>query len=324
MRCGSSGYAAPHVSPSDTVAKMTLGGTVSGLSDEDLRVPVNPAEHDDLSKILRHLNRTSEAGRRSVANSAATIAFLRAALDLTDELFSPQALPVESYAIPRPTLSYLSKPNVVKRAIRDFAGDESHPDAPTESKFRDRWRSQSDFLADFTAYALIGRHWSLHLALSERARTILTTDPDAFSSMVHAVALEDLKLVLDLPAYRFQLLAAASAQADSVSAEALSRMYRTLSDAWCSLYQAVFDQYGVVFRPGVTVNTFNIILQATAEGLGMRLLAGTNEEIISPNSARSILGTTALALFVAFIETGDRISLEDAADRYVQSRVTSP
>lgn len=253
-----------------------------------------------------------------------TGAFLKAALDLTDELFSPQPVTPHGHTIPRPTLSYLSKPNVVKRAIRDFAEDESHPDAPTESKFRDRWRSQSDFLADFTAYALIGRHWSLHLALSDRARTILTTKPARFAEMVHAVALEDLRLVLDLPAYRFQLLAAASAQADSVSADALARMYQTLSDAWCSLYQEVFDGYGVKFRPGVSVSTFNVILQAAAEGLGMRLLAGPDAEILPAGGMRSLLGTTALALFVAFVDTGDSATIEQTSDELIRAFRASP
>jgi len=269
--------------------------------------PLDPsADQMDLSGIVTNLKRVRARSRMKLANDSLTRAFLDAALGLTEDLFSAPSVAGDEEV--RPTMSYLSKPKILNKT------QQNHPNlVPTEAKFRDRWAAHQHFLADFISYALTARHWSLQIALARRSEELLTSGAD-FSKAVHEVAYEDLKLVLDLPAYRFQLLAVASSAADTVASDALSSMYATLSDAWCKLYVRVFDHYGVRFRPGVSIEMFNIILQSTAEGLGMRLLAGVDEPILNHQEKSSLLGTAALALMLAFLDAGDGMTLEDLAE----------
>lgn len=263
-------------------------------------------DDQDLSGIVTNLRRVRAASRNKLANDDLTRAFLDAALSLTEDLFSAASSDGDEGV--RPTMSYLSKPKVLAKAQQD------HPHLiPTGAKFRDRWAAQQHFLADFISYALRARHWSLQIALAERSEVLLTSGTN-FSKSVHELAYEDLKLVLDLPAYRFQLLAVASAEADTVASNALSSMYATLSEAWCKLYAHVFAHYGVRFRPGLTLEMFNIILQSTAEGMGMRLLSGVDEAILNHEEKSSLLGTAALALMLAFLDSNDDMTLEELAE----------
>ncbi|MDQ0618256.1 hypothetical protein [Arthrobacter globiformis] len=260
----------------------------------------------DLSDVITNLRRVRVASRKKLANDDLTRAFLDAALKLTEDLFV--RAPSNNDEGVRPTMSYLSRPKVLAKTQQDHG----HL-VPTGGKFRDRWASQQHFLADFISYALRARHWSLHIALAGRSKELLTKGEN-FSKSVHQLAYEDLMLVLDLPAYRFQLLAVASAEADTVASTALSAMYATLSQAWCDLYSNVFNHYGVSFRPGLTLEMFNIILQSTAEGMGMRLLAGVKEPLVNHEEKSSLLGTAALALMLAFLDTGDNMTLETLAE----------
>lgn len=271
-------------------------------------IAVNYGDPSDLSDIVTNLARVTAKGRKKLANDPLTKAFLASALKLTEELFISPSSDDEEV---RPTMSYLSRPKVLAQTIIN-----SPELMPTAGKFRDRWTAHQDFLADFISYALTARHWSLHIALSQSAETMLRS-PEDFSSSVHRIAYEDLKLVLELPAYRFQLLAVASASSDSVASEALAKMYATLTEAWTALYSQVFLAHGIEFRPGVTLETFNIILQSTAEGLGMRLLSGVHEPILDHEQKRTILGTAALALYLAFVDAGDGLTVEEAAQKRI-------
>lgn len=278
---------------------------MSYQSEDSQPFPVGDSSQTDLSGIVTNLNRARARSRNKLANDELTRAFLDAALSLTEDLFSA---PVKDADEERPTMSYLSKPKIVGRVRRD-----SKHLAPTEAKFRDRWAAHQNFLADFISYALTARHWSLHIALAKRSEELLTSGQD-FAKSVHEIAYADLMLVLDLPAYRFQLLAVASSAADSVASKALSSMYASLAQAWGRLYVKVFDHYGVRFRPGVSVEAFNIILQSTAEGLGMRLVAGVNEPILNHEEKSSLLGTAAMALLIGFLDLGDGMSVDELAE----------
>lgn len=273
---------------------------------EDLSVPYE--EPADLSDIVTNLARVTTRGRQKLANDPLTKAFLASALKLTEELFLGSFGTADEI---RPTMSYLSRPKVLAQTLADS------PDLdPTPGKFRDRWSAHQHFLADFISYALTARHWSLHIALSKSAEEMLSS-AEAFPDAVHRVAYEDLKLVLELPAYRFQLLAVASAGTDSVASDALSKMYATLSESWTALYTQIFKAHNIQFRPGISLETFNIILQSTAEGLGMRLLAGTNEPILDHETKSSILGTAAMGLYLGFVDPGDGLSVEEAAQKRI-------
>ncbi|WP_254455739.1 hypothetical protein [Paeniglutamicibacter quisquiliarum] len=283
---------------------------------------VNPGQTLDLydAKIVTNISGRTSMTRKRLANGRETRAFLDAALDLTTELFTPalseQLLDADEEDA-RPVMSYLSRRKVLAKA-RKNCGD----DFPlSENMMRHRWTSHGDFLADFVSYALADKHWSLQVALSQHAKDLLTTDGN-FPQAVHRVAYEDLKLVLELPAFRFQLLAVATAQADSASAQALARMYTNLSQVWMTLYTSVFDHFGLSFRPGVTMEDFNILLQAMAEGLGLRLISGVDESLLDHEKRTSLLGTAALSLFLSLVDPGDGLTLEQAAEAAMGQRRT--
>ena len=268
-------------------------------------------EDADISHVVTNISGQKAATRRRLANDQATRTFLEAAIGLTTELFEADLAGKMSDDDDglRPTMSYLSRRKVLERARS------VRPDLMlSENMLRHRWNSHRDFLADFISYALAEKHWSLGVALSAHSEALLTAG-EYFPQAVHRVAYEDLKRVLELPSYRFQLLAVASAQADTASSEALKRMYEELSKVWTSLYSRVFEHYGMSFRPGISMDDFNILLQATAEGLGMRLLSGVAEPIMDHDRKTSLLGTAAMALFLALVDPGDGLSIEDATER---------
>lgn len=266
---------------------------------------VIPAYSDlDLSGIVTHINRATRKARERCANDEVTRAILDAAMSLAEDLFADPSGGADDDEETRSTMKFLAAKQVLARAQKL-----SPHVKPSIGQFRNRWTAQRFFVADFISYALMARHWSLHMALSQSAKRLLT-DENNFIAAVHEVAFQDLLLVLDLPAYRFQLLAAASAKSDPVISEALKQMYSTLNEAWCDLYSAVFDHYGIRFRSDWSIQEFNIVMQSVAEGLGMRLLADTDEPILDHATRTSLLGKTALALFVAFVDTGVDTSLE--------------
>lgn len=289
---------------------------MSPQQQEPLNLPAEVHLGEDLdlydAKIVTNISGRSARTRRRLANGRETRAFLDAALGLTTELFAPafsEQLPDNDEEDARPVMSYLSRRKVLAKA-RSNCGD----DFPlSENMMRHRWSTHGDFLADFVSYALADKHWSLQIALARHARELLTAGED-FAAAVHRIAYEDLKLVLELPAYRFQLLAVATAQADSASAQALARMYKNLSQVWMSLYSNVFEHYGFEFRPGVGMEEFSILLQAMAEGLGLRLIAGVDEPLLDHEQQTSLLGTAALSLFLALVDPGDGLTLEQTAE----------
>lgn len=267
-----------------------------------------PDEPDvDLSATVTKLNRIKAKSRARLANSELTRAFLEAALALTGEMFA-EGTDSAGESSP-PTLAYLSRPRVLSRAQADY------PElVPTEAKFRDRWAGHQDFLGDFVSYALFARYRSVRQALSAWASELLSSAPD-FAGAVHRAAYEGAELVLELPAYRLQLLTIASAAADPDVSGAIKRMYASLTAAWFDLYAQIADSFDLTLRTGVTQHQFAVLVQAVVEGIGVRLLAGLDEPLVDDERQESVLGTAILALFISLIEDGDGLTLEEAANR---------
>ncbi|MDQ4503083.1 hypothetical protein [Sinomonas sp. ASV322] len=238
-----------------------------------------------------------------------TRAFLGSALTLVEERYTGGSFDAaDEDALP---LAFLSRPRVLRRT------QETWPElVPTEAKFRDRWVGQQDFLADFISYALAVRHRHFEQTIAQWAEELTTPGHD-FARAVHAVAYRGMRLMVDLPAFRLQLLAAASADDDvaaDVLHEAIESMCRTLVD----LHERVTERFALRMRPGINSEHVAMILQALAEGLGIRLLAGQEDRIFDPEHEASLLGTAALGLFMSLCDPGDGLSVEDAAKEFVR------
>ena len=116
----------------------------------------------DLSKVLRGLKRRNPITRRSrQANDPVTAAYLAAAVRLIQRHLGPGAsrLPGDADdadSIERPLLGFLSQ--------RAVAAEVSHNPPPFHrvgrvSTMRERWRHQSDFVADVLRFGLWASHY---------------------------------------------------------------------------------------------------------------------------------------------------------------------
>lgn len=266
----------------------------------------------DLSSTVTKLNRIKAKSRARLANSDLTRAFLEAALALTGEVFV-EGVGGAGETSP-PTLAYLSRPRILSRARAE------HPElVPTEAKFRDRWAGHQDFLEDFVSYALYARYRSVCKTLAGWSNELIASSSD-FASAVHRSAYEGARLILEMPAYRLQLLTIASAAGDPDVSVAVKRMYDSLTTAWFELFGEIAASFGFTLRPGVSPRTFAIIVHAVVEGIGVRLLAGLDEPLVDDERHESVLGTAVLALFVSLIENGDGLTIEEAANLRLPKR----
>lgn len=283
-------------------------------------VRFNPVEDVDLydSQIITKISGRSARTRQRLANGRETRAFLEAALDLTSELFTPSfpdQLLGPDYEDVRPVMSYLSRRKVLAQA-RANNGE----DFPlSENMIRHRWESHGDFLADFVSYALAEKYLALREAITRHATELLTSDEE-FVGAVHLACYEDLQLVFEMPSFKFQLLAVATSSSDASALRALEQMYGGLSEVWMNLYTDVLGHYGFKFRPGIDVQGFNILLQAMTEGLALRLVAGVDEPLCNHEERTSLLGTATLSLFMALIDPGDGLNLEQATKQILRQR----
>lgn len=262
----------------------------------------------DLSGTVTNLSRVKSKNRARLANSELTRAFLNAALSLTDHLLGDGA--EDSSEIARHSLAYLSRPRIVDRAR------EACPElVPTEAKFRDRWAGQQDFLSDFVAYALKAREGYVRRTAEAWAGQLLRSGDDVATAICR-VTREGMAFIAEQPAYRLQLLLAASADADPAAADALRKLYASMAAAWFGLYEQVVAHFGLRLRPEVRAEDVTVILQSLAEGLALRVLAGVDEPPEDRRGDVTLLGTAALALLSALVDTGDgRTLVESAAER---------
>jgi hypothetical protein len=221
----------------------------------------------DLSAIVTHLSRVRAKNRARLANSDLTRAFLNSALALADEAFHvSSSLHAADTA---PSAAYLSQARALDRAKAEY------PElVPTEAKFRDRWAGQQDFLADFVSYALGCRQRRMRWALQDCLRDLLESCPD-FSTALYRFADEAAKLVVDLPGYRIQLFATASAASGPDVSAAIERMYKSFSATWMELYLILAASFGFQLRTGLNIDHVTVLLVSTIEGIGLRLLAGS-------------------------------------------------
>lgn len=124
---------------------------------QELPYPYN----QDLSQILRNLNRRTPFGRRRQANDPVTAAYLFAAAQLIQRHLGPGASrspsdPEDPDAIERPLLSFLSQRAVAAEVDRN---PPPFHRVGRVSTMRERWRHQSGFIADVLRFGLWAWHY---------------------------------------------------------------------------------------------------------------------------------------------------------------------
>jgi hypothetical protein len=268
-------------------------------------------EKDELSEILRHITkypfRTRKAERKAekLATSKATLQFLDAGLSLITEQFSRAERADDGDEEPNPFFAWLSQKRVVNEAKKTKGGK-----FLTDSQFRDRWRYQPYYIADLLAYSLWVRHRSRHVRNAAESLELLAGSSD-FVDVIHEVAYRDLCILFEEPTYRISLIAVALAERDSSIAASIRKTHRVLGESWAALYSATMEARGLRLRPDVTLEELTNMLQALAEGIGMRMISEPNTEVIDHARRKSLLGKAALALVASCVDTVDGRKLED-------------
>lgn len=273
---------------------------------------------DDLGDVLRHLNRHTRRAQRQLANNPLTRAYLEAGMRLLAEEFSGQ--PAEEDERPHPrSFLWMSREQVIKEVAH---GPEELPHQGNPGSLRDRWPYFSDYLGDLVLYALRLNGLGVHTELARQAADAI--GGDKLSTVTHETAYRDLALTLDDTATRFQFFVTAFADHDPVVATALSAVYREVTESWRVVYDEIFDARGLTLRPGLSFDDFTVILTAVAEGLALRMIGDRAASVLDHERRRSLLGTAALALMIAFVDPGDGETLEETADRMADSRSDAP
>jgi hypothetical protein len=274
--------------------------------------------NQDLSKVLRGLKRRNPITRRSrQANDPVTAAYLYAAVQLIQRHLGPGAIRTKTDSqdpdsIERPLLSFLSQ--------RAVAAEVNHNPPPFHrvgrtSTMRERWRHQSDFIADVLRFGLRTWHYpaSHHYEVADAKDEVLR-GPDPVRG-VHKLCFWNLNRLVKTPMVRLGLIAAAEAEGDPVICEVVSARYRENNPVWRDFYEAVLRARGLRLRPGISLDEFTDLLAALADGLVLRVLADPAARIIDRTRRRCLLGTAALALMAGCLERADRddtVPLEEA------------
>ena len=264
--------------------------------------------NQDLSKVLRGLKRRNPITRRSrQANDPVTAAYLAAAVRLIQRHLGPCAsrLPDDADgadSIERPLLNFLSQ--------RAVAAEVGHNPPPFHrvgrvSTMRERWKHQSDFVADVLRFGLWASHYpASHQDEAADAKDEVIRGPDPVRG-VHRMCYWDMNKLLATPMFRLGLVAAAEAEGDPVIAEAMSERHQENGPLWKQFYEEFLQSR---------------VLAAVADGLALRALADPAAPVIDHARRRCLLGTTVLALIAGCVERaedGDGLPLEEAAHALV-------
>ncbi|MBV9450749.1 MAG: hypothetical protein JO345_33150 [Streptosporangiaceae bacterium] len=168
--------------------------------------------NQDLSKILRGLNRRTPFARRRLANDPVTAAYLVAAVRLIQRHLGPGANrapadPDDHDSIERPVLSFLSQ-----RAVAAEVGRNPPPfhRVGRVSTMRERWRHQSAFIADVLRLSLSALYNHPALRCDEVASAVeqIVRGPDAVRGIQQLSSLA-MTMLLNSPMFRLGLIAAA-------------------------------------------------------------------------------------------------------------------
>lgn len=272
---------------------------------QELPYPYN----QDLSKILRGLNRRTSFSRRRLANDPVTAAYLAAAVRLIQRHLGPgpsrrTADPDDGDSIERPVLGFLSQ--------RAVAAEVAHNPPPFHrvgrvSTMRERWRHQSDFVADVLRFGLSASHYYSGVREAEVADAIdqIVSGQDAVRG-IHHLASAMMARLLTSPMFRLGLIAAAEAEDDPVISEAISERHGEARALWRKLCEEFLQSRDLRIRSGITIDDCIVLLSALADGLAMRALADPSTGALDHDGQRSLLGTGALALIVGCLQGADR------------------
>ncbi|GAA1900844.1 hypothetical protein [Actinomadura bangladeshensis] len=279
--------------------------------------------NQDLSSVLRNLDRRTPASRNRLANDPVTAAYLAAGMRLIENHLGPGARrscsdPDDLNSIERPMLSFLSQRAVAAEVANN---PEPFPQLGSVSTLRSSWKSQSDFIADLLRFGLWTRYQENHCVVTEFTDVIegMIAGPN-FVRCVQQLGYFDLLTLIDRPRFRLELIAAAGAEGDEVILNAMTENYQDLLGQWKAVFAEILSARGLRLRTGVCLDDLVGIVAAVAEGVALRALTDPQAGVIDHARHRSLLGTASLALIRGCVERTDDtdgLSLEQAVNAMI-------
>ena len=180
---------------------------------------------------------------------------------------------------------------------------------------RERWRHQSDFIADVLRFGLWSWHYPTpHQEEMADAKDEMIAGADPVWAL-HRVSYWALIRLLSTPMFRLGLVAVAEAEGDPVIGEAVSQRDRANNPVWKSFYEEFLSSRGLRVRPGITLDECVTLLAALADGLALRALADPAAQVVDHEQRHCLLGKAALAIVAGCVERADQsegLSLEQA------------
>ncbi|WP_329118884.1 hypothetical protein [Streptomyces sp. NBC_01465] len=269
----------------------------------------------DLSGVLRHLNRRTRPFRTRLSNDPVTASYLAAGMRLLSRHMGPR--PAEHPPTDRPLLRFLSQ-----RAVAAELGNNPTPFARrgNVAQLRDRWSAQADYVSDLIHFAVWHDNYRPGHREQRTARAQqLTSGPD-FVAAVHETAYEHTAEGVDTASVRLSLALMAGAEGDSEVTDAISSLYAAYLGSWKELYAAVLHDRHLRLRPGLTLDDLANALSATTDGTILRTIGDPTATVMDHANRRSLMGTVALAVIHAFLEPEEDatgLTLEEAvAERF--------
>lgn len=256
----------------------------------------------DLSRVLQHLNRRTRRGRTRLANDPVTASYLKAGMRLLELRLGPGA---RRRGLGEPLLGFLSQ-----RAVSAAVGGNPAPFAQqgTVASLRDRWKAQSDFVADVINFAVWLENYRPGYREQRAANTRkLVSGPD-FVRAVHETAYQHTAEGTAIPSVRLSLALMTEAEGDEVVARAISSMYREYLGSWKGLYEAVMRERQLRLRPGLSLDDLANALSAANDGMILRAIGDPGSGVVDESRRRSLMGSVALALIYAFLEPAEKAS----------------
>ncbi|MEV6796200.1 hypothetical protein AB0M87_30315 [Streptomyces sp. NPDC051320] len=263
----------------------------------DLPFPYN----QDLSGVLRHLNRRTRWGSDRLANDRATASFLAAGMRLLVQHLGPGAQ--QRVSSERLLLGSLSQ----RRVAEEFAGN---PGPFTRhgngvSMLRDRWSPHSHFVSDLINFAVWRENYRPAYRKQRAANTERLVHGADFVRAVHDISYQHTAEGVELPSVRLGLALMTAAEGDDEVTRIISTVYEDYLGSWKQLYTAVLRERHLRLRKGLTLDDLANALSAATDGLTLRAIGNPGAGVVDHDNRRSLMGTVALAVIHAFLELDD-------------------
>ncbi|MEU8825078.1 hypothetical protein [Streptomyces sp. NPDC048636] len=260
--------------------------------------------HQDLSGVLRNLNRRTRWGRDRLANDRVTAAFLAAGMRLLVRHLGPGAQ--QRVNSERLLLGSLSQ----RRVAEEFAGN---PRPFTRhgngvSMLRDRWKLHSDFVTDLIGFAVWRENYRPEYRERRAANIKRLVHGQDFVRAVHDIAYQHTAEGVELPSVRLGLALMTAAEGDEEVTRIISTVYEDYLGSWKKLYTVVMRERRLRLRKGLTLDDLANALSAAADGMTLRAIGDPGAGVVDHDNRRSVMGTVALAVIHSFLEPDDDAS----------------